>query len=138
MRPARYSDGEESYRSSEQKFGNLKWTKIIKIGEDLHHLISLFDLQDDWDYFVECPPKPLKKKIQKWELLFDPKKLEKEEPNQTMEQCTTVDPTYRPETAPVEGVEGDFDSLHANIRGKHCNYDRHEQPFEWKYECLAV
>ena len=61
-RPERWSDNEDSDKSKEVNFKNLKWTKIIKIGAESLERINLFYLQEDWEYFQECPPKPLKSK----------------------------------------------------------------------------
>ena len=79
------SHDEEEEETNEAIFGNLLWTKIIKIGNDQYQGNHLFSIQEDWDYFLECPPKPLKKKRKPWELVFDPVKLEEEEEDLTME-----------------------------------------------------
>ena len=84
-RPAKKSHNEESEKTNEAIFGNLLWTKIIKIGNDQYRGNHLFSIQEDWDYFQECPPQPLKKKKKPWELVFNPVKIEKEEKDLTIE-----------------------------------------------------
>ena len=61
-----------------EKYRNALWTRVIKINETETGQISFYNIKEELEEFSANPLPSKKTKKKKWQLIFDPERLEKD------------------------------------------------------------